>query len=72
MTVASPKTVGQIALDLGVGNHRVEYVIRTRKIAPALIVGNYRAFDAAGVRAIAAALAETEARRRTPVAQASE
>jgi hypothetical protein len=46
-------TVGEIARRLGEPVHRVEYVIRSRKIRPATRAGNYRLFAGEDVRRIA-------------------
>ncbi len=37
-------TVGEIARRLGWPNHQVEYLIRSRRIAPAFRAGNLRVF----------------------------
>lgn len=51
-------TVGEIASKLQVPIHRVEYVIRARKIQPQCRAGNARVFTDADVEYIAAELAQ--------------
>lgn len=57
------KTAGMIASDLNVELHRVNYVIRARKIAHAQRAGIVRLYDPAGVKRIAEALAALPDRR---------
>lgn len=61
-------TIPQIANDLGVAYWRIGYVIRSRRDIRDLMVkvGSTPAWDAAGVRRIAAAIEEIDARRRVP------
>jgi DNA-binding transcriptional MerR regulator len=49
-------TVGEIARQNSVPIHRVEYVVRSRRIVPAAKAGNARVFDDAQVARIAAEL----------------
>jgi hypothetical protein len=57
-------TVGEIARRLGRPTHRIEYIIRTRRIAPRARVGNLRVFGPADVAYIASELSRIEAERR--------
>jgi hypothetical protein len=50
-------TVGEIARRLGQPIHRIEYIIRSRRIEPCGRAGNSRVFSEDSVAAIAAALA---------------
>jgi hypothetical protein len=59
-------TVGEIARRLGEPLHKIEYVIRARRIAPARIAGNIRIFADSDVVSITDALAGIAARRRLP------
>lgn len=44
--IPSLMTVGRIAAELGVPNHRIEYVLKTRTdIVPAARAGIYRLYD---------------------------
>ena len=56
-------TVGCIASRLGVSLHKIEYVIRSRGIAPSGIAGNARVFTEADVQRIASELRRIEAER---------
>lgn len=62
-------TIPQISDALGVPYWRVVYVLRSRRDIHALAVqvGHTPAFDAAGVRKIAAAIEQIDARRRDRV-----
>jgi hypothetical protein len=53
-------TVGEIARRLTQALHRVEYVIRSRGIAPQFRAGNSRVFSEADVQAIAEVLAKID------------
>jgi len=55
-TVESLLTVGEIARRLGLPVHRVEYVIRSRKIPPVSWAGHARVFHDADLDRIAAEL----------------
>jgi hypothetical protein len=57
-------TVGEIARRLGEPIHRVEYIIRSRGIAPSGWAGNSRVFSEADVQHIASELARIERDRR--------
>jgi len=59
-TAPSMPTIGEIARQLGVPTHRVEYIIRARGIRPCGRAGNARVFDEIGVEAIAAELERIE------------
>ena len=52
----SMPTIGEIARRLGEPIHRVEYVIRARRIRPSGWAGNARVFPEEAVEAIAAEL----------------
>ena len=52
-TVSHMPTVGEIAKRLGVGLHRIQYVIRSRRIRPAGLAGNARVFSNEDVSVIA-------------------
>jgi len=56
-------TVGQIAKRLHVPVHRVQYVIRTRRIHPCVRAGNLRVFSEGDVRQIGSELKRIEADR---------
>lgn len=56
-------TVGVIASRYSVPVHRVEYVIRTRSIAPAAMAGNARVFSEADETYIASELQRIDAER---------
>lgn len=51
--IPSIPTIGEIARRLGVSNHRVEYVIRTRDIRPCGWAGNARVFSEEDVERVA-------------------
>jgi DNA-binding transcriptional MerR regulator len=53
-------TVGEIARRLGVPLHRIEYVVRARRIAPSGRAGNARVFTEADVARIASELRRIE------------
>jgi hypothetical protein len=57
------RTPGVVAREVGAPLHRVQYVLRTRKIAPAARAGRLRLLDAKGVEAVRKALAGIDARR---------
>jgi len=44
MATATLLSIGDIAQRLGIPNHRVEYIIKTRRIDPVGRVGHMRAF----------------------------
>ena len=48
----SVRTLGKIAADLGVAPHRVDYVIRTRRIREAARAGRFRLYDREAFEAI--------------------
>ena len=52
-TVSHMPTVGEIAKRLGVGLHRIQYVVRSRRIRPAGLAGNARVFSNEDVSVIA-------------------
>jgi len=52
-------TVGEIAQRLGVPLHRVEYLIRSRRIVPASRAGNVRVFAEDDVLRLAKELAQS-------------
>ena len=56
--MATPQliTVGKMAADMGVPIHRVEYVIKARRIKVSALAGKYRLFDRAAVALVAEAL----------------
>lgn len=56
-------TVGEIARRLGRPTHRIEYLIRTRRIAPRARVANLRVFGPAEVDYLASELRRIEAER---------
>jgi hypothetical protein len=56
-------TVGEIARRLGQPVHRVEYVLRSRRIRPAGKAGNCRVFAEPDVERVRAALAGMERRK---------
>lgn len=55
-TIPIVPTVGEIARRLGVPIHRVEYLLRARKIQPSGWAGNSRVFTDGDVNYIAAEL----------------
>ena len=59
MTVAM-LTVGEIARQLGVKIHKVEYVVASRNIEPAGRAGNLRVFTEADVKHIQSELTRIE------------
>ena len=65
MATATPvaATVGQIARRLGYPIHRVEYLIRARKLAPKERAGNARVFSESDVAFIAGELRRIDAER---------
>ena len=65
MLVAVPAapTIGEIARRLGVAIHRVEYVIRTRNLKPAVRAGNLRVFLESDIDFIASELRRMDADR---------
>ncbi len=56
-------TVGEIARRLGEPNHRIEYVIRSRKIEPSGLAGNLRVFTEDDVQRIAGELDRIDSAR---------
>ena len=56
-------TVGEIARRLGVPIHRVEYVLRTRDIAPLAMAGNARIYAESDVDRVASELHRIDADR---------
>ena len=54
MSISAPTmpTIGEIARRLGEPTHRIEYVIRARRIRPCGRAGNARVFPEAAVEAI--------------------
>ena len=50
------RTIGQLAKELRVDQHKVLYVIRVRKIQPIARAGMYRLFDDSAVARIASEL----------------
>lgn len=62
-TVPSMPTIGEIARRLNVPTHRVEYIIRARRIKPCGWAGNARVFDESGVETIASELESIGATR---------
>jgi len=60
-------TVGEIARRLAVPIHRVEYVIRTRNLAPVSRAGNCRVFSEADVAFIGAQIRRIDAERGLPL-----
>ncbi|MCC7083663.1 MAG: hypothetical protein IT427_01500 [Pirellulales bacterium] len=59
-------TIGEIARRLGAPTHRVEYVIRARRIEPCGRAGNARVFDEASVAVIDAELKRIEEAKESP------
>ena len=59
----SVPTVGEIARRLGVPVHKVEYVIRARRIEPAGWAGNLRIFTEADVQRIGSELHRIDSER---------
>jgi hypothetical protein len=57
-------TVGEISDRLNEPVHRVEYVIRSRRIAPRSIAGNCRVFDDDAVEQISAVLQIIDAKKK--------
>jgi len=55
-------TIGEIARRLGVAVHRVEYVVRSRDLAPVSWAGNCRVFSEADVAFIGAQIRRIDAR----------
>ncbi len=62
-TVPSVPTVGEIARRIGCPLHRVEYVIRARRLRPKGRAGNVRVFSEADVKFIAAEIRRIDAER---------
>jgi len=60
-------TVGEIARRLGVPIHRVEYMIRSRNLAPVSRAGNCRVFAEADVTFIGAQIRRIDAERELPL-----
>lgn len=56
-------TVGEIARRIGQPLHRVEYVIRSRRLQPTRLAGNARIFSEADVEHIAAEIRRIDAER---------
>ena len=56
-------TIGRIAEKLGARPHRVDYVVKSRGIAPAARAGTLRLFDREGVARIRYELNSIDARR---------
>jgi hypothetical protein len=56
-------TIGEIARRLAVPIHRVEYIVRSRDLAPASWAGNCRVFSEADVTFIGAQIRRTDAER---------
>jgi hypothetical protein len=59
-------TIGEIARRLGAPTHRIEYVIRARRIEPCGRAGNARVFDEASVAVIGAELKRIEEAKESP------
>ena len=53
----------QISVRRGIPLHRVQFIVKTRRIPPAMKVGNTNIFDAAGIRRIERALDDIEQRK---------
>jgi hypothetical protein len=63
-TTAPPgRTIGQIAQDLGVPLHRVEFAIRSRGIEPSQRIARWRLWDDAGFERVKSTLARIESDR---------
>lgn len=56
-------TVAEISRQLGVPPHRIEYVIRSRRIRPVRRAGNARLFDDAAIDEVRGCLSVIDARR---------
>ena len=66
-TTAPPlPTVGEIARRLGQPVHRIEYVIRSRRIRPEGRAGGLRVFSEQAVEQISSALAAIDGRKPGP------
>ena len=65
MSISTPTlpTIGEIARRLGEPIHRIEYVIRARRISPCGWAGNARVFPEEAVDAIALELQRIDAGR---------
>ncbi len=61
--IPAAPTVGEIARRLGEPLHRVQYVIRSRNIKPAVRAGNLRIFSDPDVRYIESELRRIDADR---------
>ncbi len=59
-SASSMPTIGEIARRIGVPTHRVEYVIRARRIQPRGWAGNARVFDEEAIESSAAELERIE------------
>jgi hypothetical protein len=60
---AAAITIGAIARNLREPLHRIEHVLRTRKIEPVSVAGHVRIFDQDAVEQVAAAIREIDDRR---------
>jgi hypothetical protein len=59
-------TIGEIARRLGAPTHRIEYIIRARRIKPYGRAGNARVFDETSVAVIDAELKRIEEAKESP------
>ena len=63
VNISVAPTVGEIARRLDVPVHRVEYVVRSRRIRPASRAGSLRVFSEAAVARIASELRRMDEER---------
>lgn len=63
-----PKTISEIARDLGAERHRVVWVVTQRRLEPALVSGRTRAFGPEAVAAIKAEIHRIDSSKRGGVA----
>lgn len=67
-TASQIHTIGSIARQCGVAVHRVEYILRTRRIDPVGRAASVRLFDEEAVEQIASELRRIDADRATGAA----
>lgn len=59
----NPISLGQIARELGVSLHRVEYIVKSRRLSPIGRAGNIRLFQPSDVQLISKELKQVAARK---------
>lgn len=66
--IAHPKSISEIARDLGAERHRVAWVVTQRRLQPVLVIGRTRGFGPEAVAAIKAEIRRIDSTKRGGVA----